>query len=610
MATYENGVTDYQSQIQPTEPNLAFDAQILQTKQSKYDTNHKKVSDLYGSLLNADMSRGDNIAARDQFFKTVNGDIRQMAGMDFSLDASVEAASNVFESIYNDKNIVKDMVFTKHFKTQQERSSSFKSCIDPEKCGGQWWEEGDKAMAYKMHEFQNASSAEAMGFENVDYVPYNNVMKEAQKIFKTSDLNITTDEINGGYKITTKNGQQLISPLTKLFNETIGKDPKYTNQYKTKAYVGRKDWVMGKVNSGEYANEDDAHVGYFQERNEAVQAKLRQNADDLNVDLGHLDEKMSVLKETIIKKNLGENSDEYQQYKELAGLHDSANNAKSYVAQMEAAMLNKSNSQVMRAIGDQTDEAQGFAFFHDDIETSANVLAYKDYSVAREADEYAVLAKKFKYDSALKAQEHANNVTMEGIKTSNKIKVENWKLQNGVSTDGSGKNDFGETTAYQNKLNEAKTIDIDLLLRTEMSKNMTEREKDLQGNVIPLSKEEYANMTKNTPENRENIRLADRLRPAAEAKQLKLKKEANVLALKAGELPPFRLAMSYTDLNTSTLSNKNVGGKSYTVAWVENRAHELGVSKEEIVKAMSAKEIDRNMPLYPQLEGIINSTKK
>lgn len=601
MATYENGVTDYQSQIQPTEPNLAFDAQILQLKQSKYDANHKKVSDLYGSILNADMSRGENIAAREQFFKTVNGDIRQMAGMDFSLDSNVDAASNVFESIYNNKNIVKDMVFTKHFKGQQERAEGFKSCIDPEKCGGQWWEEGDKAMAYKMHEFQNASNDEAMSFENVDYVPYNNVMKEAQKIFKTSDLNITTDEINGGYKITTKNGQQLVSPLTKLFNETIGKDPKYTNQYKTKAYVGRKDWVMGKVNSGEYANEDDAHVGYFQERNEAVQAKLRQNADDLNVDLGHLDEKMSVLKETIIKKNLGENSDEYQQYKELAGLHDSANNAKSYVAQMEAAMLNKNNSQVMRAIGDQTDEAQGFAFFHDDIETSANVLAYKDYSVTREADEYAVLAKKFKYDSALKAQEHANNVTMEGIKTSNKIKVENWKLQNGVSSDGTGKNDFSKATTYQTKLNEAKSTNIDLEIRKELSKT---RPKDGNGNTILITEQEYkALLDPNSPNFKENQRTINALKPVAEAKHLKLKKEANDLALKAGELPPFRNAMSLTDLNTNTLSNKRLGNTTYSNQWFNNTADDLKVPVDELVNFIKSNNVDANAPLVPQLKA-------
>ena len=47
MATYISGVSDYISQVQPTQPNLEFDAKILQVKQSQYDAGHKKVNDLY-----------------------------------------------------------------------------------------------------------------------------------------------------------------------------------------------------------------------------------------------------------------------------------------------------------------------------------------------------------------------------------------------------------------------------------------------------------------------------------------------------------------------------------------------------------------------------------
>lgn len=229
MATYIQGQNDYISQIQPTEPNLAFDAQILQAKQSKYDANHKKVSDLYGSLLNSSLTRTDNIQARDEFFKIINNDIKRMGSMDFSLDQNVEAAAGVFQSIYTNNNIVKDMVWTKNFNSEMERGEAFKNCRDADKCGGQWWEEGDKYLQYKKLEYKNASAGDALGMEDPSYVPYINVMDKAIKLAKDAGLSIKKDSFSpdGQYVVTTKNGVLLSSPLTQLFNQTLAKDPAY-----------------------------------------------------------------------------------------------------------------------------------------------------------------------------------------------------------------------------------------------------------------------------------------------------------------------------------------------------------------------------------------------
>ena len=237
MATYIQGQTDYISQIQPTEPNLAFDAQILQQKQAKYDANHKKVSDLYGSLLNSSLTRSDNIAARDEFFQIINDDIRRMGGLDFSLDQNVQAAAGVFQSIYENKNIVKDMVWTKNYNNETNRMESFKNCIDEEKCGGMYWEVGDKYMQYKRAEYKNASAGDALGMGDVTFVPYKSVMKEAIKLAKDAGLNIEYDKLSsdGAYMVTTKNGEVLRSPLTALFNKTIGQNPQFAEMFKTKA---------------------------------------------------------------------------------------------------------------------------------------------------------------------------------------------------------------------------------------------------------------------------------------------------------------------------------------------------------------------------------------
>ena len=382
MATY-TGQADYISQIQPTEPNLAFDAQILQTKQSKYDANHKKVSELYGSLLNASMTRSDNIASRDEFFQIINDDIKRMGGLDFSLDQNVQAAAGVFQSIYTNNNIVKDMVWTRNFNSEVDRGESFKNCLDATKCGGQWWEEGEKYLQYKRAEFKNASAGDAMNMTDPEFVPYNNVMEKAMKIAKDAGLSITMDSFSpdGQYLITTKNGIQLKSPLTQLFNETIGKDPNIQKMFQVQAYTQRKDWMSSKVSTGEYADENAASIGYFKERNDAVQKTLRKQADDLNVDLGSLGEKYESMKADFESGKIKEGSDEYNVLVSLPQLMQNATEAKSYTDLMLKAQANTGNARGLSAIGDYADQQSAADFYAGAIDKAAQTLAFKDSEV-------------------------------------------------------------------------------------------------------------------------------------------------------------------------------------------------------------------------------------
>jgi hypothetical protein len=99
MATYISGVNDYIPQIQPFEPDYNFYSGALGFKQNKYDAAKEQLSNVYGSLLNAPMTRDDNINTRDQFFKAIDHDIKKMAGTDLSLSQNVTAAKDVFTQL-------------------------------------------------------------------------------------------------------------------------------------------------------------------------------------------------------------------------------------------------------------------------------------------------------------------------------------------------------------------------------------------------------------------------------------------------------------------------------------------------------------------------------
>lgn len=390
MATFLNGVTDYVTQTHPTQSNLAFDQQMLQTKESAYVAGHKKINDLYGSILNSDMSRAENVAARDEFFKVINHDIKKMGGLDFSLDTNVQAAANVFQSIYTNKNIVKDMVWTKNYNNQISKAESFKNCIDPEKCGGQFWQEGVDALNYRMEEFKGLNSTEAMSYGDVTYVPYNKVFDKTLKYFKDSGLKMTTDKLSedGKYMVTTTNGTQLINPLTALFTKALADDPKFTEMYATKAFVERKGWMRGKINNGEYKDENEAMVGYMNNQHKVYTDKIDRAASTLKIDKDIIDSKVITYEKQINEGKIKEGSQKYNEYREILALQQSSKEANDYLEYVNKVSANRNNNMSIISAGNLLDQQAGASFMLDEIQDSAKILAYSDYSTKKEVDAY------------------------------------------------------------------------------------------------------------------------------------------------------------------------------------------------------------------------------
>ena len=597
MATYLQGVNDYISQVQPSAPNLAFDAQILQSKQAKYDANHKKVSELYGSLLNSAMTRTDNIQARDEFFKIINTDIQKMGSLDFSLDANVDAAANVFQSIYSNKSIVKDMLWTRDFNDQVQVGESFKNCVDPEACGGQWWEEGDKYMAYKRQEFKNASAAEAMGMEAPQYIPRNNVMTEAIKKLKDSGLSFELDQDTGKYIITTKNGENIISPLTQLFNQTIGQDPKFALMYNVQAYVERNDWAYNKVNTGEYNTINDAQMAYFQKINTDNQKKLDHTANLLNVDRGYLNEKIQE-QETLFKNGaFSTNSEDYANLLNLKELHENSKNAENYVNQLKTVSQNANQNLAIRTMGELIDQQNAFLRFDSDIHSVATTLAFKDFKQSMKENDFALKALDHQFKLSQMSQQHKYNLIEDSEKSKHALELAELKAnsKNDISLDDTTKltikkgyvesyNPSYAARAAWAKATNSSTIESE----EDMNKKLKEWEKN--GKTVEIER-------------------WNKIKKAAEIKQIKLKQDANLAAYKAGEVLPYREAVTLNDLESDDLKNWNLGNDvSYTQTWYTNTYKNLknkykNLTIDEFDNAL--KKVTATDPLYSQLEQLL-----
>jgi len=209
MATYLQGVTDYIPQIQPFKPDLNFYQGVLETKQAQYKAGYDQLNNIYGTMLNSELSRTDNNERRDQFFNKIQTDIQKISGLDLSRNENVEAAQKVFQPIIDDKYILKDMSFTKTYRREQGKADAFMNCTDEKKCGGKYWEGGVRALDYQRQDFMDADIDQSLGYQNPTYTPYVNVYKKAMDFAK--DMGFDTKTVSwsedGRYMITKTNGE-------------------------------------------------------------------------------------------------------------------------------------------------------------------------------------------------------------------------------------------------------------------------------------------------------------------------------------------------------------------------------------------------------------------
>lgn len=307
MATYIPNITDYIPQFQPFTPDYNFLGNVLQNAQSKYDSNYKALSKTYGTLLNSPMLREDNIKQREEYFKMIDQDIKKMSGLDLSLQQNVDAANAVFDSFYKNKNMVKDMVFTKEYQNQLQTAENYRNCIDQEKCGGKYWDTGRMALDYKADEFKKASREESMTMSPGRFTPFINIQEKAMTyakglLGKGSEFGITSVGLDksGRYIVTTKNGAQLEVPLNQLLSNQYGQDPAIQEMFQTQSYVNRKSYIqqnLERFGGNENAAEDD----YFNKINHDVMA-VREAYDNTLRETEAIKAKNTIIKKEIETK--------------------------------------------------------------------------------------------------------------------------------------------------------------------------------------------------------------------------------------------------------------------------------------------------------------------
>jgi hypothetical protein len=277
MGTYLQGVQSIIPSLQPVDNGLNVVANLLQLKQSQYDSNYKSLNKLYGQYYYADLTRKDNVEKRDNTVKQIDFDLKRIAGLDLSLEQNVNQAMQVFKPFYEDASLMKDMAWTKNFNMQLGEAEGLNKSMDVDR-RKLYWEEGIQALQYKRKEFMDASAGEAMSFENPIYTPYVNVQAKSTEIFKDSGISMDVSDTDGKYIIRQKNGDILTEPLSKLLQSQLSADPMVRAVYDTKAYVNRKQFAT--ANAEKFGGEKEAEMKYLED----AYGKMKKVTEDRHAD--------------------------------------------------------------------------------------------------------------------------------------------------------------------------------------------------------------------------------------------------------------------------------------------------------------------------------------
>jgi hypothetical protein len=453
MATYIQGVTDYIPQFQPFQPDLNFYAKLMQTKQSQYDSNWKSLNKVYGQYFYADLTRDPNIKKKEELLKQIEFNLKRVSGLDLSLEQNVNQATQVFKPFYEDGNLMKDMAWTKTYNRETGRANALRGSAN-EVDRKQYWDTGLKKIQYERDEFKNATDDEAMNFANVSYTPYVNTMEKALKIAKDAGISAESVTFSDDQRwiITQKNGKQLIEPLSKLFEATLGADPSVQAVYKAQAYVNRKDYAF--ANASEFNGDQKAAEMKYLEDSFSILKKQRETQyNRMEKNSKVYDERIKNLESMIAKKQAPVDAEE-----KLETLIENKKINDDVLGRIktESDMFSNTNSTATTSSGFvnpyedintlryKVDAGMASTLMQKDLGEAAEIYAYRDSKTSIKENPYKVLEIKHAQEMQqiqtagaykLRAQQLANEsrekVAKDKIAADKQGAYEKWAVESG-----------------------------------------------------------------------------------------------------------------------------------------------------------------------------------
>ena len=450
MATYVPGSETYLPDIKPFTPDYKFLSAVLDTRQDKYSTNWKATNDVYNKVVYADLSRTDTTEQRDQYIQKLAPSLEKIAGMDLSLAQNADSAKAVFAPFFEDKLIVKDMVYTANYRKQMEYANRLLDNPNREQ-REKYWAPGVKALQYRMEDFVNGTVDQALNAGLPRYVEDADLYETALKILGEQEPPLTMKvgnlpsynadgSVNPDWLITQQNGDLVTGPALQFIQKALQDDPRVQQAYQTQSYVASRDFAAEGIAAGIYGSVQDGQQAWATETIRRIEANNNEK----------LIETQSKLKE---KEDINVRWDTYQKTTGIIPGSEDEKIMKEQLSSYEATKAALENQMQIQGLV-QTPIAEGsegtlnrayqllmHANMMGDMVAAAEQFSMRGFESIPNANPYAVQEKQFKYDmakmSAQAQNARINAQILESQKQANRIEFA--KLKGELLFDENGK---------------------------------------------------------------------------------------------------------------------------------------------------------------------------
>jgi hypothetical protein len=287
MATYIPNVNPYLPEVKTFTPDYKFLSDALTQRQGKYNTNYKQLNNAYSKIVYTELSRGDTNDARTQFVNNLQPEIEKISGLDLSLAQNTRAAQGVFQPFYDNDLVVKDMVMTKDYRSKMAYAQGLAES-SKEEDNQKYWDEGVKAIQYKMDDFINASQEDALNSYLPSYTQNPQLHKRAMAYLKEQGYSMKYDEISkdGNFIITTSQGKNVTATAMAGLKMKFLQDDLLNKAYYTKSYVDSRQYAEKKMKEGKVSTISEGILEYnkgtLQSYSEATKARIVQYDEQIN----------------------------------------------------------------------------------------------------------------------------------------------------------------------------------------------------------------------------------------------------------------------------------------------------------------------------------------
>lgn len=426
MATFIPGMTDVFSDRLSFKPDWNRVERGLMLRSAAYTEGARKVKSLYDSVFQSAMLREGNVKRRDAYLQEISEGLKKASTLDLSILQNQENAMRLFEPLQNDKQIIKDILWTRNYQKQASEAEALRTSSNPE-TRRQYWETGMKYLQYQAEDFMKADDNTALSMSSARYVPNVDLVTLANKMYKDMGISVEQDVMKGGYIWTQKNGQ-LAVPLTQsMVNTMFASDPAIQDMLRVQAYVQRKDFI--KANATQYGGEEGAERYYANEILSTVGAAQQEQVIADSEEVKDLRARKASWDKIITTRGIIPDSDEHKKY--LTDLEKlKAAEKAAIISRNQSTTLTTADPENINDLRSAADAAVVMASYSSTANKLATFLAYKNASTTAKSDPI--------YMAKLNSQLALNrSLVMENVRHANKIAFMDEQLKRGI-TPGSG----------------------------------------------------------------------------------------------------------------------------------------------------------------------------